>query len=540
GGAAGSGGVAGSGGAAGSGGLPTLTSTVATCADVTTPCASVDFAQSAHPISPMLFGDGVEWQHFANGIFAPDASGVTAGAPRPAIMTELAKLGITQMRYPGGTLSDLFHWKEAVGPVASRLPQYTLDLDSANVLQKELPNFGPDEFASFADDLSMDILLTVNVGTGTAQEAADWVAYWKGKGITPKYIEIGNEMYLPSPGGTVFPPMDPALYGQKFDEYAKAIRAVEPNAKLGLIGTMDTTFWCAPNCTPEWNEQVLTNVKEKADFFAVHNAYAPGTTLDGQSVYEAMLAYPEFFRTTSSFIAQDVDFHAATVNKGLPLAITEHASFFLPTAGADPSTIIAEVERNQSWASALYSALDYQVMVSDPRIQIANHINPVSWLWQAPVHVDLPDWSSYPDSYTPNPRVSSFGLVFQAFRELADQKYVPVTLVGSPTHSTQPVGLIPELTDTPVLSAVAASGTDGHGWLLVVNRSLTDAVDFSFVLESATGATELEIDRLASSDFHEDTAAWTPVEHGLLPEPGATFGGKVSVPAASLLRLRLR
>ena len=42
----------------------------------------VDFAKSQHVISPMLFGDGVEWQNWGKGVLAPDPSGASGGVSR--------------------------------------------------------------------------------------------------------------------------------------------------------------------------------------------------------------------------------------------------------------------------------------------------------------------------------------------------------------------------------------------------------------------------------------------------------------------------
>lgn len=69
------------------------------------------------------------------------------------------------MRYPGGTLADMFHWQQAIGRVASSTMQPTFS-------GMEVPMFGPDEFATFAYQLGVDIVLTVNVGTGSVLEAA--------------------------------------------------------------------------------------------------------------------------------------------------------------------------------------------------------------------------------------------------------------------------------------------------------------------------------------------------------------------------------
>jgi hypothetical protein len=73
-------------------------------------------------------------------------------------------------------------------------------------------------------------LITVNFGTGSAQEAAAWVYYAnvvKGYGV--KYWEIGNEMMGNWEAGG---PLSATDYGRRFDEYAAAMHAVDPSVVL--------------------------------------------------------------------------------------------------------------------------------------------------------------------------------------------------------------------------------------------------------------------------------------------------------------------
>src|SRR5579884_4264900 len=110
---------------------PTLSSTVSDCSSVTGPCAQTDFSQSDHTISSLIFGDGLEWTGYGHDVLAPDSTGQTSGTFRSDVVSALQGVGFTMMRYPGGTLSDLFHWSQAVGPMPSRSPQPTLNVDSS-------------------------------------------------------------------------------------------------------------------------------------------------------------------------------------------------------------------------------------------------------------------------------------------------------------------------------------------------------------------------------------------------------------------------
>jgi hypothetical protein len=349
-------------------------------------------------------------------------------------------------------------------------------------------------------------------------------------------------MYL---AGPTFPVMDPVSYAHAFDAYAIAIRAVDPQLQLGAIGTLDTSAWCYPNCTvpAPWNQQVLTAMQQKADFFSVHDAYAPGTDQDGVAIYQAMLAYPDFTQLANSLVAGDIDLFGNAQTKGIPIAITEHASFFLPTPGADASTIFAQVSRNQTWAAALYSAIQLHGFVRSSRVQIADHINPLSPVWQAPINVTLP-----PDdltTYVPEPTQSAFGLVFAAYRELAGGQDVPVIVTGAPTIATEAISIVPALTMS-VIDALAVRGAT-TSWLFLANRDLAADHATSFVLaDLPAGATTVRLE-LLSADYLALNApgatpqvGWTEVAYGALPPGATTFGMTIAIPKCSLVRVRVQ
>lgn len=103
---------------------------------------SVDISKASHTISPLLFGDQIEWLNSGNGIW--DAA---ADAPHQELVDGLSPLGLTLLRYPAGTPSDFFHWSEAVGEPASRTGQINPWKSTTGNIVTELPVFGPDEFA---------------------------------------------------------------------------------------------------------------------------------------------------------------------------------------------------------------------------------------------------------------------------------------------------------------------------------------------------------------------------------------------------------
>src|SRR5262249_24784129 len=80
-------------------------------------------------------------------------------------------------RFPGGSLSNNYHWR--TNTTDNNTWTWATDFD---------------EFAGVAQSINAQAFISVNYGTGTAQEAADWVRYSNiTKNYGFKYWEIGNE-----------------------------------------------------------------------------------------------------------------------------------------------------------------------------------------------------------------------------------------------------------------------------------------------------------------------------------------------------------
>jgi alpha-N-arabinofuranosidase len=88
------------------------------------------------------------------------------------------------LRYPAGTTADSFNWLRAIGPQTRRQPNEPYGMQDG-VLSKvcctldgpAASTVGPDEFGRLLDQTGAVGDIIVNFVTGTAQEAADFVAY---------------------------------------------------------------------------------------------------------------------------------------------------------------------------------------------------------------------------------------------------------------------------------------------------------------------------------------------------------------------------
>ena len=129
----------------------------------------------------------------------------------------LSELGTQILRFPGGSLSDFYHWNPGV-----RSDGYQYD---------------PTKFANFvhiATNAGAQAIITVNYGTGTSNEAAAWVSNVKNNNYGLKYWEIGNECYGTWEADSNTYPHDPYTYAVRAAGYITLMRQTDPSIKIGV------------------------------------------------------------------------------------------------------------------------------------------------------------------------------------------------------------------------------------------------------------------------------------------------------------------
>lgn len=135
---------------------------------------SVAGTQSGPTISKHIFGQFAE--HLGTGIYCgvwvgPDSEIPNIRGIRTDVVDALKELKVPNVRYPGGCFADEYHWRDGVGPNR----RSTVNANWGGAIE---PNtFGTDEFFDFLELIDSEAYISVNVGSGTIQEAADWMAY---------------------------------------------------------------------------------------------------------------------------------------------------------------------------------------------------------------------------------------------------------------------------------------------------------------------------------------------------------------------------
>ncbi|NUR87389.1 MAG: alpha-L-arabinofuranosidase, partial [Nonomuraea sp.] len=183
----------------------------------------------------------------------------------------LKDAGVKLLRYPGGSYSDIYHWRDHTAPGGYVAPGTDFDTYMRAVRRT-----------------GATPMVTANYGTGDAQEAADWVRsanVTKGYGV--KYWEIGNENYGNGHYGAAWEADEhadksPAEYARTVVAYADAMKAVDPSVKIGAVLTAPANWpdgLVGAGDDGTWNKVVLSTAGSKIDFVVLH--WSPGALARG-------------------------------------------------------------------------------------------------------------------------------------------------------------------------------------------------------------------------------------------------------------------
>ncbi len=140
----------------------------------------------------------------------------------------LSQAGILSLRFPGGSLSDQYHWSTGQNIVWSGGVPVMTNNWSVNFKN----------FMHVATNRGAQAFITVNYGSGTSNEAAAWVL---NANVTNHcnfvYWEVGNEVYGSWEQDTNNPPNDPYTYATRFAGYQALMKAAYPGIKVGAVST---------------------------------------------------------------------------------------------------------------------------------------------------------------------------------------------------------------------------------------------------------------------------------------------------------------
>ena len=168
----------------------------------------------------------------------------------------MAKSMETSLVRFGGNFTSGYHWRDGIGSRQKRVTMLNIAWGIP-----EYNTFGTDEFLRFCDLIGAEPQIALNLGSGTPQEAADWVRYvnehWHQHGGLR--WELGNELW--GDWNVGWPTTD-EIAGRTL-AFSKAVHAVDPTARL--IATGGDPEWFS-----SWNAHQLSNPAGTFDYLSTH------------------------------------------------------------------------------------------------------------------------------------------------------------------------------------------------------------------------------------------------------------------------------
>lgn len=134
----------------------------------------VDAADEIREIPSAMFGINHRYHKYGYGTWDSENNKINENFNA---LAKEAKFG--SVRYPGGTVSNLFTWKDTIGPQSERTTTIAGNNFYSNAGEMPVdPAFGVDEAMKWIyDDLNAEAIFVYGLGRGNPQDAADLVEY---------------------------------------------------------------------------------------------------------------------------------------------------------------------------------------------------------------------------------------------------------------------------------------------------------------------------------------------------------------------------
>jgi len=432
----------------------TSSDTVTVTIDATKPGAKVDrhiFGQFAEHLGTGIYG-GV-WVGENSPI--PNVRGI-----RSDVVAALRAIRVPNVRWPGGCFADEYHWRDGIGDPAKR--GVSVNWNWGGAIENNA--FGTHEFFDFAEQIGADAYVSVNVGSGTIKEGADWIAYITADDRTTagqeraangrrepwqvKFLGIGNENW--GCGGN----MRPQYYADELKRYARFVRSFHPDQQTApnlmqriAVGPNDGDTSYTEGVMKAWSEKDWS-----WDFegLSLHSY----TVVRWPPAYESVdFGEQEYAELTQATLKMEdhLKTHSAIMDKYDPekkvgLIVDEWGVWLAKLPGTQEGFL----QQQNSMRDAIIAALNFNMFARHAdRVRGANIAQMVNVL-QAMILTDGEKML-----LTPTYHIHQMYLPFQ------DATLIPVSFAAGEYRHGDVV--------LPRVDAAAVRATDGKLWLALVN-----------------------------------------------------------------------
>jgi len=441
---------------------------------------SVDVSKAGTKIDHNIFGQFAE--HLGHGIYegvwvGPDSSIPNTRGIRNDVVAALKAIRVPNVRWPGGCFADEYHWRNGIG--APRV--VTLNPNWGGVIE---PNtFGTHEFMDFLDQIGAEAYISVNVGSGTPREAAEWLEYLTtgqpttlakeraSNGHSDPYrvafMGIGNESW--DCGGN----MTPDYYLSQLKIYSRFVRNFNPaqQSKQQMLKIAVGPGGGEPRWT-EWTEAIMKAYQHHTwswdiNGLSMHNYTVGQWPPSFASVGFGETEYSQFLKYTLT-MEDLITKHSAIMDKYDPekkvaLVVDEWGAWYAPLPGSYPGFLVQQ----NSLRDAILAALNLNIFARHAdRVRMANIAQMINVL-QAMIMTDKEKMVLTPTYY-----------VFKMYVPFQDATFVPVNFdAGTYTHGD---------VSLPRVEAIAAKDTTGKLWLAVTNLDPNQPIEVEASLAGIT------------------------------------------------------
>lgn len=427
--------------------------------------------------------------------------------------------GSTHIRQPGGTEGDYFHWYETVGPVEDRIPQinpFSSHYPTYTKKDGELYDviFGPDEWIALCKEVGIGLTIQLNAGTGTPQEAVDFIRYCLDSGVDIESIAVGNEVCMQEErveGITVT--CGPEDYVAFYNEVL-ALMGEEMLAELDAKGI---PFGCIGlpgshvlSIHRKWDDTVLSGVNVPADFIDIHIGYSPFNVNLSEATEEQIHLT---LMATHAYVKKLLDMEVKSIEKASPDTMIKMSEFGPLGNGFCYGT-----------AGSLYLASFLQTVLAEPRVFSADYL-PLCFADTS--RNTLIGANTASDAYWTN----TLGYVFKLYADQTGRDVLAMTSENSGTFKAQATGLIPRLLNVEEGDgAVYFDSAAGEGSIFLINRAYRNNTVFDVTLPFENAkiihVTELWNEDYSKCNTQEEPQAVVPVEVACDVQPSQ---GKIAV-----------
>jgi len=407
-------------------------------------------------------------------------------------VVKMAKAMHTPLVRFGGNFTSGYHWRDGIGPEQKRVSMRNIAWGIP-----EYNTFGTDEFLDFCTLIGARPQIALNLGSGTPEEAADWVKYVdlhfgsKNGGLL---WELGNELW--GTWNLGWPTLG-QLPGRTLD-FSRAVRQVDPNAKL--IATGGDMDWFH-----NWNAAQLTDPPGTFNYLSTHFVVTTDSTKlahpSADFIAQATFALPDELGRRLRQAQGQIDAAPAFAHRA-HIAFTEWL-YVAHRKDAPQFTNMGGAIGTAEFFNMLFRNADI-VPISD-----MTGIMEFAGIWKKRGQV-----YASPAYYA-----------FQMYAGADATRTVSVTNDGGSYTVRNGVSRLPEIANVPYLDTVATLNDSGDTLtIFIVNRNLTRDMATNVRLNGFVAGPVAEVETLDAPSLYDGNSEDVP-EHVAIVRSTASVNG---------------